>query len=191
VCDAAGDHSSQSGSVIPHNGRHSYTVGTYTVPGRRDDQGGSRQRNRQSDPRVDLEMERWWLIFPGAEVENPDATSPSVYTAGCRNSRRAVAALQPRVAPISRKEVPPEWSLCTCSRLITFAGLPPTLPCFLALASPAMVRSLRRIRSCLAIGASIESTASLKMPQESGYCSVKLLQPTPNGALLGISCILP
>jgi hypothetical protein len=49
---------------------------------------------------------------------------------------------------------------------------------------PARVRSDNRTLSCLATVARIESTASLKMPHESKYCSVKLRQPTPYALLV-------
>ena len=42
------------------------------------------------------------------------------------------------------------------------------------------MRSDRRIRSCLAIVARIDRTASRKIPQESRYCSVKDFQPMPD-----------
>ena len=55
--------------------------------------------------------------------------------------------------------------------VITF-GLPPTRPSFRAFSRPALVRSDNRIRSCLAIVASMLSTASQNTPQESRYCYV-------------------
>ena len=50
-------------------------------------------------------------------------------------------------------------------------------PCLRTFSSPAIVRSLIRIRSCLAIVARMLSTASLKIPQLSRYCSVRLAAP--------------
>jgi hypothetical protein len=95
--------------------------------------------------------------------------------------RCAVAALIRIFAPIWRKLRPSSWRRRTLSRSTTFCGRPrcSVRPWRRSLAIAAGARSDRRTRSCLAIVARIESTASRKMPQESKYSSVKLRQLTP------------
>lgn len=60
-------------------------------------------------------------------------------------------------------------------------GLPNRDPRFRARASPATTRSDRRMFSCLAMVARMDSTASLKMPVESRYCSVNDLHVRRDG----------
>ena len=85
----------------------------------------------------------------------------------------------PTAAAISPRLLPVWCRRCTFTRSHTTFGLPPMRPAFRARCSPAMVRSDSLTRSCLAITARIASTASLKMPQESKYCSLNDLYPTP------------
>ena len=51
-------------------------------------------------------------------------------------------------------------------------------------ASPALMRSDRRMFSCFAMVAMMEITASLKMPVESKYCSQIVRQGDPDHALV-------
>ena len=86
--------------------------------------------------------------------------------------RHTDAALMPRASAISRMVMPSASISATFARLTTTRGRPPTRPCRRAFSRPAIVRSLSRIRSCLAMVARMLSTASLKIPHESRYCSV-------------------
>jgi hypothetical protein len=58
-------------------------------------------------------------------------------------------------------------------------GRPNLTPWALSLESVAVMRSDRRTFSCLPMVAMIETTASLKIPVESRYCSVYERHATP------------
>src|SRR5262245_41948900 len=101
------------------------------------------------------------------------------YAAVSSTIRATVLLDRPISAAISPSDLPASRSSATLTRSVTTRGRPPTRPCFRARSRPATVRSLSRMRSCLAMVARMDSTASRKMPQESRYCSVNDFQPTP------------
>src|ERR1039458_8327725 len=71
------------------------------------------------------------------------------------------------------------WSSRTLERSTTTLGLPTALPCARARSRPALTRSERRTRSCLAMVARIDSTASRNGPMERRYSSLSDHQSIP------------
>ena len=100
----------------------------------------------------------------------------SSYAAGFQ-SRETVLVLMPNCSAISARVLPAARMSAILCRFAIIRGRPPIRPCRRARAKPAVTRSEIRTRSCAAMVASIESTASRKIPQLSRYCSVKLRHP--------------
>ena len=90
------------------------------------------------------------------------------------NARLAVLAEHPKIRAHFLHDLPDARNRLTFAISTSVRGLPNLFPRLRARSRPALTLSLSRILSCLAIVARIEITASLKIPQESKYGSVKL-----------------